>query len=293
MHWGAIEQDITRATGEPFRVERARDVGGGCINDAATLEGGGRRFFVKRNRSDLVDMFAAEAAGLQEILASESIRVPRPLCHGRDGELSWLVLEYVDFASPAAGTSARLGEQLAAMHRHTREKYGWTRDNTIGSTPQENDREADWVNFFREHRLRYQLDLAADRGAPVTLVDRGERLLHRLAEFFTAYQPAASLLHGDLWGGNWGCDSRGLPVLFDPAVYYGDREADLAMTELFGGFDDLFYQSYRQTWAIDPGYSTRKVLYNLYHVLNHFNLFGGGYARQAQGMIDTLIAELG
>jgi fructosamine-3-kinase len=179
------------------------------------------------------------------------------------------------------------------MHRHTADRFGWSRDNTIGSTPQINHTDEAWTTFFRERRLRFQLDLAASRGAPAALIDRGARLLEGLPGFFSVYQPAASLLHGDLWGGNWGCDGDGQPVLFDPAVYFGDRETDLAMTELFGGFDDRFYQSYRQSWAIDPGYSTRKVLYNLYHVLNHFNLFGGGYARQAQGMIDTLIAELG
>ncbi len=189
MDWGAIEQDISRATGEPFKVERARDVGGGCINEAATLEGGGRRLFVKRNRSHLADMFAAEAAGLQEILASESIRVPRPLCHDSDGELSWLVLEYVEFTSPDAGTSARLGERLAAMHRHTREEYGWTRDNTIGSTPQKNEREADWVTFLRDHRLRYQLDLAETHGAPARLLEHGARLLEALPGFFAGYRP--------------------------------------------------------------------------------------------------------
>jgi fructosamine-3-kinase len=293
MDWTAIEQDISRATGLAFRVERASDIGGGCINDAARLEGGGRRFFVKRNRPELYDMFAAEAAGLQEILDSDSVRAPQPVCHGANEGTSWLVLEHLDLGSPGNGTSARLGEQLAVMHRQTVEQFGWNRNNTIGSTHQVNTRESDWKTFFGRHRLRYQIDLAANRGAPAALLDRGARLLEGIEAFFSDYRPLPSLLHGDLWGGNWGCDTQGQPVLFDPAVYYGDREADLAMTELFGGFDDLFYQSYRQSWAIDPGYSTRKVLYNLYHVLNHFNLFGGGYARQAQDMIDSLIAELG
>jgi fructosamine-3-kinase len=293
LDWTAIEQDISRTTGESFRVESARDIGGGCINNAARLEGGGRRYFVKRNDPDRRDMFAAEAEGLEEILDSNSVRVPHPVCHGADDAVSWLVLEYLDFGPPAGGSSARLGEQLAAMHRHTAEQFGWKRDNTIGSTPQVNARVDDWVLFYREYRLRYQLELAAARGAPSALVDSGARLLENLDDFFVGYRPAPSLLHGDLWGGNWGCDKRGRPVLFDPAVYYGDREADLAMTELFGGFDERFYQSYRQGWAIDRGYSTRKVLYNLYHVLNHFNLFGGGYAGQAQGMIDRLLAEVG
>ena len=293
MDWSAIERDISRTTGIAFEVETASDVGGGCINQATRLECAGRRFFVKRNRPELRDMFVAEAAGLQEIIDSNSVRVPRPVCHGASEASSWLVLEYLDLTTAGAETSARLGQQLAAMHRHTATAFGWTRDNTIGSTPQINTQEDDWVAFFRDHRLRFQFDQAAANGAPAALLEAGARLLDGLPGFFAAYDPLASLLHGDLWGGNWGSDRDGNPVLFDPAVYYGDREADLAMTELFGGFDDRFYQSYRQTWAIDPGYSTRKVLYKLYHILNHFNLFGGGYARQAQGIVDSLIAELG
>ena len=178
------------------------------------------------------------------------------------------------------------------MHRVCARAFGWDRDNTIGSTPQVNTADADWVSFLREQRLRYQLDLARANGADAGLLDGGERLLDALPRFFDSYYPHPSLLHGDLWGGNWSADAEGQPVIFDPAVYYGDREADLAMTELFGGFDDRFYHSYRQAWPLDAGYNSRKVLYNLYHVLNHYNLFGGGYARQAQGMIETLLAEL-
>ena len=124
------------------------------------------------------------------------------------------------------------------------------------------------------------------------VAELGQRLSARLPDLFDGYTPEASLLHGDLWGGNWGVDVSGEPVLFDPAVYYGDREADLAMTELFGGFSREFYAAYRQAWPLDAGYSTRKKLYNLYHVLNHFNLFGGGYLSQAQGMIDALSSEI-
>ena len=238
-------------------------------------------------------MFAAEAEGLNEMLGSDSIRVPRPLCYGSDEAHSWLVLEYIEFGAAGRATSELLGEQLAAMHRHTSDRFGWHRNNTIGSTTQVNTLGRDWVDFLREHRLRYQLELAAANGASSRLLDRGLQLLDALPAFFATYDPAPSLLHGDLWGGNWGADNAGQPVIFDPAVYYGDREADLAMTELFGGFDDRFYQSYRHAWAIDPGYSSRKVLYNLYHVLNHFNLFGGSYAGQALGMVDSLLAQVG
>jgi fructosamine-3-kinase len=143
--------------------------------------------------------------------------------------------------------------------------------------------------FWRDQRLGYQLKLAARSGRD--LLKKGERILADLGAFFQNYRPVPSLLHGDLWGGNVSAVER-QPVIFDPAVYYGDREADLAMTELFGGFSEQFYQAYRDTWPLDDGYPVRKTLYNLYHVLNHFNLFGGGYGSQAERMIDSLLSEL-
>jgi fructosamine-3-kinase len=181
-----------------------------------------------------------------------------------------------------------LGDQLAALHRATESRFGWHRGNTIGSTPQSNEWHEDWIVFYRERRLRVQIDLAARRmGAPLRQL--GETLMERLPEFFQDYRPAPSLLHGDLWSGNVATMREGDPVIFDPAVYYGDREADIAMTELFGGFSADFYAAYRRAWPLDPGYETRKSLYNLYHVLNHFNLFGGGYGMQAQQMMQRLL----
>jgi len=292
MDWRAVETAISSATGVDFTVGEARAVGGGCINEAYCLAGGQRRYFVKLNRAGLEDMFAAEAAGLAAIGDTGAVRCPAPVCHGNDGHRSWLVLEYLDLAAPRGETSALLGAQLAALHRHSSQAFGFHRDNFIGATPQPNRADTDWVSFLRERRLGFQLGLAAQHGAPRRLYDSGLRLLEGMANFFDDYQPVPSLLHGDLWGGNRGCTPSGEPVIYDPAVYYGDREADVAMTELFGGFDERFYHSYRQSWSLDPGYETRKVLYNLYHVLNHYNLFGGGYAAQAQGMIERLLAEL-
>ena len=190
------------------------------------------------------------------------------------------------------GSLRKLGEGLAAMHRVTREEFGWDRDNTIGSTPQVNTKEKDWVAFYRTHRLEYQLRLVAEHGHGGTFQRKAERLLSDLELFFRDYRPMASLLHGDLWGGNYGFDTAGNPVVFDPAVYYGDREADLAMTELFGGFGTDFYAAYRERHPLDGGYAVRRHLYNLYHVLNHLNLFGGGYRSQAEGLIERLLAEI-
>ncbi len=178
------------------------------------------------------------------------------------------------------------------MHRCDAAQFGWQRDNTIGATPQPNAWHADWVAFFRDRRLGFQLAMAGDNGAPARLLDRGRRLLGELDAFFTTYRPTPSLLHGDLWGGNWGADSSGAPVIFDPAVYFGDREADIAMTRLFGGFDRQFYGAYAAEWPLDAGHGSRETLYNLYHILNHYNLFGGSYAAQAGDMIERLLAEL-
>ena len=292
MDWQSIEESISRALGIRFAVRSAQPVGGGCINEAVCLEGASRRFFVKLNQAGMEDMFAAEVAGLEAIRETGAIMTPAPVCWGGDQGRSWLVLEFVDLSSPQGNTSAVLGEQLAAMHRHTSTTFGFHRDNYIGSSEQPNSPGQDWVSFIADQRIGFQLELARRNGAPGSLFDSGQRLREGISTFFDSYQPAASLLHGDLWGGNWGCTPAGEPVIFDPAVYFGDREADLAMTELFGGFDDRFYQSYRQSWPLDPGYKTRTVLYNLYHILNHYNLFGGGYAVQAQGMMDRLLAEI-
>jgi fructosamine-3-kinase len=237
-------------------------------------------------------MFEAEATGLAEIAATATIRVPAPLCWGANREAAWLVLEYIEFGEAATHSMARLGEQLAALHRVAANKFGWVADNTIGATPQINTQNRDWVGFWRECRLGHQLALAAQNGAPKPLLDKGERLAHGLGALFKNCTVKPTLLHGDLWGGNAGFDRAGVPVVFDPAVYYGHREADLAMTELFGGFSANFYAAYRDAFALDAGYDVRKQLYNLYHVLNHFNLFGGGYARQAETLIDRLLAEI-
>ncbi len=289
-NWRGIAEQVAAATGRSFSVESARHVGGGCINDAIVLEGDSYSCFVKLNQPHLLDMFEAEAAGLDEIRKADAIRAPRPLASGIADGQAFLALEYVPLGG--SGSPADFGERLAAMHRYTAPSFGWGRNNTIGSTPQINDWMGDWIEFWRERRLRYQLDLAARNGQR-SLRDQADPLLEDLPRFFETRSPQPSLLHGDLWGGNYGYDSDGNPVIYDPAVYYGDREADIAMTELFGGFGARFYDAYNAAYPLDAGYGARKTLYNLYHILNHFNLFGGGYASQALSMIQRLRAELG
>ncbi|HUT41997.1 MAG TPA: fructosamine kinase family protein [Gammaproteobacteria bacterium] len=289
-HWENIAQDIAAATGVTARMQQQGAIGGGCINEASRIRYGDTDYFVKLNNARQAEMFAAEAAGLAALRQCSDLRIPEPVCFGNDAQSAWLVLEYLPLGGH--GNARALGAGLAAMHRITQDRYGWERDNTIGSTPQLNPLTDDWIGFWREQRLRFQLELAAHHGHGGRLQAQGELLLDCFQELFDGYTPAASLLHGDLWSGNHAWTQAGEPAIFDPAVYYGDRETDIAMTELFGGFGVGFYAAYEEAWPLDPGYRARKPLYNLYHVLNHLNLFGGGYLGQAQGMIDSLLAEL-
>jgi fructosamine-3-kinase len=289
--WQIIAEHIAQVTGKAFDPVEPRHIGGGCINTAVRLADGERTYFVKLNQASLLEMFEAESEGLQAMSETHSIRVPRPLCYGMTEDQSYLVMEYIDMGHAGRDGRATAGRQLAEMHRASWEYFGWQRDNTIGSTPQPNTPNSNWVDFWREQRLGFQLRLAARNGYGGSLQHGGERLLegfHHLID----HDPQPSLLHGDLWGGNMAYDHQGQPVIFDPAVYYGDREADLAMTELFGGFGNAFYDAYRESWPLASGYATRKTLYNLYHILNHLNLFGGGYLGQASSMIERLLAEI-
>lgn len=266
-------------------------VGGGCINDAAVIGDGARQFFLKTNSAALADMFVAEAEGLNELRHCKVIRVPEPICWGSDGTSAYLVLEYIAMTGATAATDALLGKQLAALHAVTQSTFGWSRDNTIGRSQQVNTPQSDWAEFWREQRLGVQANLA-QANHYTQVADRVESLMERLPQLLDGHSPVASLLHGDLWGGNFAADEHGQPVIYDPAVYFGDRETDVAMTELFGGFSSSFYQRYRAEYPLDAGYPLRKTLYNLYHVLNHLNLFGGSYAHQAERMIDQLMSEL-
>jgi fructosamine-3-kinase len=288
--WQEIEQSLGAAMGGGLQLKTPRGVGGGCINQAYRVESSQGPFFIKLNSADSLDMFTAEAEGLEELKQAELLRIPRAVCWGVAGRQAFLVLEHLELGG--SGSAAALGEGLAALHRVTADQFGWYRDNTIGSTPQRNRHSTDWLQFWSEQRLGFQLQRAASNGADQRLQERGARLLEALPALLGERQPEASLLHGDLWSGNYAYTRAGEPAIFDPAVYYGDRETDLAMTELFGGFGREFYAAYQHAWPLEAGYATRKKLYNLYHVLNHFNLFGGGYLSQAQGLIDNLLSEV-
>ena len=264
---------------ELLRIDEAEPAAGGCIHRCYRVAIGGTRRFLKTNDLRFADAFAAEADGLQA-LKSAGLSSPKALDHGVAGDKAYLLLELLELKK--GGDFAALGRMLAAAHRNSAARFGWPRDNYIGATPQPNGWCDDWAQFWMERRMRPQIELAQRNGLDIAFP--GISILEN-------HRPQPSLLHGDLWSGNIGFTAQ-WPVVFDPAVYYGDREADLAMTELFGGFPREFYRAYEEAFPLNPGYGQRKNLYNLYHLLNHLNLFGGGYLAQVRATLRLLAGLL-
>ena len=268
--------------------DSARPVGGGCIHSAWRLDGPGGPVFLKTNRADSSWLLEAEADGLEALRNAGCLRVPGVLGFGAARGTAWLALEWLELHPVTRATERALGEGLARQHLVAGRRFGWHRDNAIGATLQPNEQADDWGEFFGERRIGFQLELGARRGLPESLLERGARLREQVSGLLRDRRPAPALLHGDLWSGNRAADAGGGTVVFDPAVHYGDPECDLAMTRLFGGFAPEFYAAYDAIIPPAPGRAFRERLYQLYHVLNHANLFGGGYVGQAGRLIDKL-----
>jgi fructosamine-3-kinase len=268
----------------PPRVEPVR---GGDISAAWRLTTEAGAIFLKTGVADAFSRLEAEADGLQALHHAAAVRVPKVLACGEAGGTAFLALEWLTLRRPDEAAARLLGTALARQHRQLGDAFGWHRDNTIGRTPQINTRDHDWIRFFRQQRLGFQLELAKANGYGGELQQEGARLAERIGRFFEGYDPAPSLLHGDLWGGNWAAHD-GHPVVFDPAVHYGDRESDIAMTTLFGGFGQAFYKAYEESWPLSAGHGRRLLLYQLYHVLNHLNLFGSAYHGRALDLLREL-----
>lgn len=286
-----LANEISSATGQKVQLSSQSHIGGGSINQTLKVSGNQQDFFIKLNRPQLLGMFQAETEGLSELDKAAAIGVPGVICSGANQDYSWLVLEFIKLGRGNKDSFIRAGQALAKLHRTTNTQFGWHIPNTIGSTLQVNTWTKTWAEFWKQHRLGYQVNLAIQNGYRGPVIENTQKLIDGCERFFT-HAPQPSLLHGDLWSGNLAFDNNGNPVIYDPAVYYGDREADLAMTELFGGFSPDFYAAYREAWPIDSSYSVRKILYNLYHILNHMNLFGGGYQGQATSMSGRLLSEI-
>ncbi|MBL8002645.1 MAG: fructosamine kinase family protein [Flavobacteriales bacterium] len=277
-----LSEQLSRRLERPVDIERHVPVGGGSINDAYRLDTDSGRYFVKVNSADrFPSLFASEADGLMRLAATGTLRTPDVFALGEDHDDSYLLLEHIDAGPKDRGSWERLGRGLAALHRHQGSSFGLDRPNHIGTLTQVNTPAATWPEFLVQARLEPMLKLARDkRRVEGGLVQRFERLFNRLGELFPEEPPA--LLHGDLWSGNVLCDTSGGPVLIDPAVYYGHREMDVAMTRLFGGFDPAFLGAYMDERPMEPGWEERMDLCNLYPLLVHLILFGEGYAAQVR-----------
>jgi len=287
-YWIEITDHISQTTGEPFHLSTEKSLGGGSINSAYKLTAdNGLSYFVKLNSVHQLAMFQTEYTDLLELQKAQLMHIPRPICFGTQGTQSYLVTEYIPLHG--RGDAEKLGRALAQMHSITANQFGWKQNNTIGSTPQSNREHDNWLDFWRDERLIPQFEMLYEKGYQQVIESDAGKLLKRLDSLLATHHPKASLLHGDLWSGNYAFDNQGKAVIFDPALYYGDRETDLAMTELFGGFSQTFYDAYNEAYPLDDGYKTRKTLYNLYHILNHTNLFGSGYLNQAIRMMEGLV----
>jgi fructosamine-3-kinase len=272
-----------------------RLVGGGDISQTVRVEAGGRTYGVKwhsrppQPMPGWLDLFAAEAAGLALLAAAQAVRVPAVVAHGVAGPgglPAFIVMDWIEQGREPRAAGETLGRQLAGLHRVTAAAYGLEHGNYCGATPQDNRWLPTWIGFYGQRRLGFQMDLAGRQGLmPAERRRRLERLIDRLDRWIDESACRPSLLHGDLWGGNWLVDAAGQPVLIDPAVYYGEREAELAMCRLFGGFPADFYAAYDASWPPAPGRDERVPLYQLYHLLNHLNLFGEGYG----GQVDSIL----
>ncbi len=279
----AVDRALRAAGAGALRA--ARELGGGSFGATLRVDAGSEQFFLKLGAA--THPFDAEAQALEAIAATRTLRVPRPLAHGVAGAHGFLLLEWIELAGHGDWNAA--GALLAELHAVEANEFGWPRDNTIGTSPQFNARCTDWAEFWRERRLRPQFALARAHGSSA-LAALEARACAASDRLLAGHAPRPALLHGDLWRGNFAFDSRGQPVVFDPASYHGDPETDLAMAQLFGGFPPQFYAAYDAAQPACAGRTRRLPLYQLYHVLNHANLFGGGYVAQARALIDALAA---
>jgi len=273
------------------KIKSFSSLPGGCINDAFKVTtDNGSNFFLKYNSSASNDMFIKEVNGLKELAKANAIRIPKVLGFNED----YIMLEYISTGNKRKIFFEEFGRRFAEMHKFTSNEFGFFEDNYIGSNSQKNipdeKEKTNWTAFYFNKRILSQLQLAEKLGNSTSELRKGiSKLENKIQEIIGNTQEKPSLLHGDLWSGNYMVDENGDAVFIDPAVYYGHREADLGMTKLFGGFNSEFYRAYNETFPLEDGYEYRENIYKLYHVLNHLNLFGGGYYSQALSIIKYYI----
>jgi len=292
--WSAVQNAISEATGLDFVIESRERVTGGDINQSYRISGQRQgcfkhTYFVKINHASRIELFHAEINGLKALAESNSFKIPQVITIGKTQSSSFLVLEFLELASKE--DIKTFAKNLAQMHQSTHSNFGFVKDNFIGLTAQPNQWSSEWIDFYSEQRIGYQLELLTQKSVATKFLNKVKILQQNIPEFFQDYSPKPALVHGDLWSGNYAFDENELPVIFDPACYYADHEVDLAMLELFGNPGNEFFETYHQYYPIDSGYQRRKNLYNLYHILNHINLFGESYLQQAESMLSILLRK--
>lgn len=259
-------------------------VGGGCVAQTYRVKTAeNNSYFVKKGMQNS-NALLCEANGLRALAATQSVCVPQVIFVDED----LLVLEYISSGIQEPDFFENFGEQLALMHKNTATYFGFFEDNFIGNTLQINTQTPSWEIFYIEYRLRYQLDLLKSKGLLTKILSVFNLNLEEIVtEVLAGSEEPPALLHGDLWSGNYMANEQGSPCIFDPAVYYGHREAELAMTQLFGGFPSTFYRSYEKAYPLKQGWEKRQALYKLYHILNHINLFGSSYLQSAESIVKS------
>ena len=286
-----LKARLEKILSEP--IKSTSSVSGGCIADSRKLQlESGKFYFLKQLRGSSPGVFDAEERGLEELRKSGAVNVPEIVCKGPD----FLLLQWIEAGySRSSSSMEMLGRQFAELHRYRGKKFGLSEDNLLGDSPQSNkpskEGRLNWAKFYVENRLEFQTSLAVKNGyATPELKNLMDNLIKKVPDLISGTEEEPSLLHGDLWSGNYLIDESGIPWLIDPAVYYGHREADLAMTSLFGGFSNTFYSAYKSSYPISSGYAEREPLYQLYHLLNHLNLFGTGYYGQVISILKRYAA---
>lgn len=287
LMWQIIEQAITTKTNIPFKIQEKMAISGGDINLSFKLSDDHHNYFIKINNKDHLGHFESEAYALAQIKKIGQVSCPDVISLGTTIDKSFLILKYIPFNIACSTNWSQLGQQLANMHKiSSHGQFGWQHDNYIGDTIQPNAWNSNWRTFFAEQRIAWQLQLLSEKSIKIGNIEHISRVCH---DALLHHKVTPCLVHGDLWKGNLGfCGEES--VIFDPACYYGDREVDIAMTELFGHFPFEFYQGYQEIFPLPESYERRKLIYNFYHILNHANLFGGSYIEQSKAMLSRILS---
>jgi fructosamine-3-kinase len=280
-----FQKILDRSIADPVNIQSVSSISGGCIHNAQKITTDKGSYFIKLNRALDLNMFKTEFSGLKLLAEANEINVPEPIGYGTEGAHAYLLTDFIDSSLRSSNFWVDFGQSLANLHKnHQNDRYGLSYDNYIGRLNQYNDFHDDWLSFFIEQRLEIQLKLAFENGfINKTYLKRFSGLYKKLPELIPAEPP--SLLHGDLWSGNFMTGENGQPVIIDPAVYYGNREIELSFTQMFGGFDPLFYRTYQEVYPLSQGFENRVEIYNLYPYLVHVNMFGTSYLGGVDGVI--------